>query len=333
MITVVEPGLLTTPQDAGRVGLMHLGVGRAGAFDAPSLRLANALAGNSHGACALEVTLFGPTLCFQRDAWIAVTGAPLPVRIDGEEQSMWSPLPLRSGQTLELGAMRHGCRAYLAVRGGFDLPCVLGSRSLDVNAALGPFGRPLRAGDALEMGSGSFFDIRSTAHGNKRKNEPDPISRKWRLDARHWFDAETPRALRLMPGTHGSRMDAVSREAVFAHEFRVGNDSNRVGARLGGARLQLSAPSEMVSEGCVAGTLQLPPSGEPIALGVEHPVSGGYPRIGQIAAVDLPRLAQCRPGDALRFVRCMPEDASRAFHEREQRLRKLESAILQRLRD
>lgn len=326
MITVVEPGLLTTPQDAGRRGLMHLGVGHAGAFDAPSFRLANALAGNARGACALdacalEIALLGPTLRFQRDAWIAVTGGPLPVRIDGDEQPMWSPLHLRSGQTLELGAMRLGCRAYLAVRGGFDLPFVLGSRSLDVNAALGPLSRPLRGGDVLA--------VREQPRMPPMQESP---SRKWRLDARHWHDAETPLTLRLMPATHTSRMNAASREALFAHEFRVGNDSNRVGVRLSGTRLQLSAPFEMVSEGCVAGTLQLPPSGEPIALGVEHPVSGGYPRIGQIAAVDLPRLAQFRPGDAVRFVRCTPEDALRALHEREQRLRKLESAILQRLR-
>ncbi|HWG10593.1 MAG TPA: biotin-dependent carboxyltransferase family protein [Rhodanobacteraceae bacterium] len=320
-VEVLKPGLLTTPQDAGRMDLTHLGIGRAGAFDAPALRLANALAGNPRDACALEITLFGPTLRFRRDAWIAVTGAPLPVRVDSDEQPMWSPLHLRSGQTLELGAAREGCRAYLAVRGGFDLAYVLGSRSLDVNAALGPFGHPLRAGDVLPVGDTSLVPA----------SQGTP-SRKWRLDARHWFDAAIPHTLRLTSGTHASRLDEDSREALFAREFRVGNASNRVGVRLQSTRLQLSTPFEMISEGCVAGTLQLPPSGEPIALGVEHPVSGGYPRIGQIAAVDLPRLAQCRPGDALRFTPCTAEAALRMLREREQRLRKLEIAILQRLR-
>ncbi|MBS0431354.1 MAG: hypothetical protein JSS21_02960, partial [Proteobacteria bacterium] len=159
-IEILKPGWLTTPQDLGRTGWMHLGIGRAGAFDVPALRLANALAGNPREACTLETTLLGPTLRFDEDAWIAVTGAPLSVRIGADERPMWSPLRVRTGETLALGAARTGCRAYLAVRGGFDFEPVLGSRSLDVNAALGPFGRPLRAGDVLKPGK--------TGDGNRK---------------------------------------------------------------------------------------------------------------------------------------------------------------------
>ncbi|HEY3521981.1 MAG TPA: biotin-dependent carboxyltransferase family protein, partial [Rhodanobacteraceae bacterium] len=281
-VEVVRPGLLSTPQDPGRTGFAHLGVGRAGAFDMPAFRLANALAGNGGDACALELTLLGPTLRFHCDARIAATGAPLPMQIDGVEQPMWSPLFMHAGQTLGLGATRKGCRAYLAVHGGFHFEPVLGSRSLDVNAALGPLQRPLRAGDVLQ--------IHETTGGRREAKA------NWSIDPRPWFDPES--ALRLVPGTHTYLLDDESRAALFSRAFEVGNDSNRVGVRLRGLRLQLSEPVELVSEACTAGTLQLPPSGEPIALGVEHPVSGGYPRIGQIAATDLPRLAQRRPGDA-----------------------------------
>ncbi len=314
-IEVVKPGLLTTPQDAGRSGLAHLGIGHAGAFDVPAFRIANALTGNAHDTCALELTLLGPTLRFHQDARIAVTGAPLPVWIDGVERAMWSPLCIRAGQTLTLGAMRSGCRAYLAVRGGFDFEALLGSRSLDVNAALGPLGRPLRAGDVLQM--------RETGDGGRE------VQARWSIDPRPWFDIGFP--LRLLPGTHTHLLDGGSHEALFSQVFQVGNDSNRVGVRLLGVQLRLTEPVELISEACIAGTLQLPPSGEPIALGVEHPVSGGYPRIGQITAVDLPRLAQVRPGDALRFAPCTLEQAQQALCERERKLREMETLIATRL--
>lgn len=339
-VEVLKPGLLTAPQDRGRFGYAHLGVGCAGAFDEPALRLANALAGNTCKACALEITLLGPTLKFHAEAWIAFSGAPVSARVENRVLPMWAPCFIPADSVLTLGALAQGCRAYLAVHGGLDFEPVLGSRSLDVNAALGPLGRPLRAGDVLkigtppEMGSGSFFPDSWRASFLPRKNEPDPIlnSPRWSIDPRPWFDANAGRPLRLMPGTHTHLLDVPSREALYAQSFRIAAESNRVGCRLEGAPLEFSQPVELVSEATVAGTVQLPPSGQPIALGAEHPVSGGYPRIGQIAAVDLPRLAQCRPGDALRFAPCSLEEARQALREREQQLREMETNIASRLK-
>ena len=331
-IEVLKPGLLTTLQDAGRPGFAHLGIGRAGAFDTPALRIANALCGNQSDACALEITLLGPTLRFHDDAWIAVTGAPIPLRINGVDQPAWAPVLATAGATVELGAMRSGCRSYLAVRGGFGATPILGSRSTDVNAQLGPFaGRPLRAGDAVEMGSGSFFSGNSRIRDNAKKNEPDPISLNWRLDPRPWFPDEAPATLRLLPGSHFDKLKKTSRKLLFLETFAMHADSNRVGLRLSGPALEFGEPVETVSEGCVPGILQLPPSGQPIAFGPECPVSGGYPRIGQIAAVDIPRLAQRRPGDTLRFTPCTFDDALRALRERERALTRLETGITARL--
>ena len=330
-VEVVKPGLLTTLQDAGRVGFAHLGVGRAGAFDAPALRIANALCGNPRNACALEITLLGPTLRFRADTWIALTGAAIPFRIDGIDRQSWAPVFVPAGATVVLGAMRSGCRGYLAVSRGFEVEPVLGSRSMDVNAQLGPLGgRPLRAGDVLEMGSGSFFAGNSRSRDSAKKNEPDPIS-NWRLDPRPWLANEPAQPLRLLPGIHLDRLTDNSRNLLFSREFTVQVDSNRVGLRLTGPKLDWTAPIEMVSEGCLPGLLQLPPSGQPIAFGPECPVSGGYPRIGQVAAVDVPRLAQLRPGDALRFTPCTFDDALRALGERERALRALEANIAARL--
>lgn len=320
-IEVLKSGLLTTFQDAGRPGFAHLGIGRAGAFDAPALRIANALCGNPCDACALEITLFGPTLRFHIDAWIAVTGAPIPFRIDGADQPTWAPVFVAAGSMVELGAMRSGCRSHLAVRGGFHTAPVLGSRSTDVNAQLGPFsGRPLRARDMLTMGAAVNL---APAAASKPMN--------WRLDPRPWFPEETPATLRLLPGSHFDRLKETSRKLLFSETFAVRADSNRVGLRLSGPALEFGEPVEMVSEGCVPGILQLPPSGQPIAFGPECPVSGGYPRIGQIAAVDIPRLAQRRPGDTLRFTCCTFDDALRALRERERALTRLETGIAARL--
>lgn len=319
-IEVIKPGWLTTLQDAGRNGHAHLGVGRAGAFDVPSLCVANALAGNPREACALEITLSGPALRFHGDAWIALTGAPAALRVEGEEANMWAPVPVAAGATVEIGTMPFGCRGYLAVAGGLAIEPVLGSRSTDLNAALGPLPRPLRSGDALATGVTDALPF-----------EPGATSASWSVDPRPWFDDDGEPALRLIPGPYLENLAEDPRNSLFSQSFSVDPASNRVGVRLRGRALEWRSSIEMVSEGCVPGLLQLPPSGQPIAFGPECPVSGGYPRLGTVAAVDLPRLAQRRPGDAVRFRPCTYEEAIDALRKREAALRRLEAVIHQRL--
>lgn len=317
VIEVLTAGLLTSLQDAGRRGYAHLGVGRAGAADAPALRLANALVGNSADACALEITLAGPRLRFVAEAEIALTGAPLSAEIDGQPLPGWSPIRVAAGSVLALGTARVGCRGYLAVGGGIAVEPVLGSRSQDLNAALGPFdGRPLAAGDRLPITAVSG---------------PSGVGlARWSLNSREWFDPVEPCPLRLLPGAHTEWLDSPSQIALWEREFRVGADSNRVGCRLDGPRLRLRAPLEPVSTGVVPGTVQLPPDGRPIVLLCEAPVSGGYPRIGQLAQVDLSRLAQLRAGDRLRFTPMTLDAASQLLAQREQSLLRLEAAIARR---
>lgn len=327
-VEVIKSGLLTTLQDRGRIGCAHLGVGRAGAFDAPALRIANALVGNPDDACGLEMTLLGPTLRFHRNAWIAATGAPLSLSVNGHDAPMWAPVHVSAGTHVVLGAMLTGCRSYLAVRGGFDIEPVLGSRSTDLNAALGPFkGHALQTGDTLKIGEG-VHGMRGRAVTSGRPSHPPPA---WRLDPRPWFDGAPPHSLRLIQGSHFSSLSTRSRKLLFDATFTVQANSNRVGLRLAGPKLAWDTPVEMISEAGIAGLLQLPPSGQPIVFGVECPVSGGYPRIGQVAAVDLPRLAQLRPGDALHFTPSTLAQALSALREREQALLRLEANIAARL--
>jgi biotin-dependent carboxylase-like uncharacterized protein len=322
-VAVIKTGLLSSLQDAGRPGYAAIGVGRAGAMDLPAWKLANALVGNRNGEAAIECTLLGPTLRFEQAACIALTGAPINARIDDFELPPWTTCMVPAGSVLQLGGMAVGCRSYLAVRGGFDVAMVLGSRSCDLHAGLGdPGGRGLRAGDVLPVGARSTLPAWRTGHQAKALN--------WGLDPQPWFDfARSP--VDLLRGSHWQQLDAGSQRQVFDNRFQMSKDSNRTASRLDGQTLQLKAPLELISEAALPGTMQLPPSGQPMVLMAEAPVTGGYPRIGQVAAVDLSRLAQRRPGDNVFFRECTLANALSRLAERERALGRLLDQIAQRL--
>ena len=322
-ITVIKPGLLSSLQDAGRPGHAALGVGRAGAVDLPAWQLANALVGNLRGEAAIECTLTGPSLRFEQAVVIALSGAAITARVGEYSVPMWTTCHLPAGSVLHLGGMTSGCRSYLAVRGGFDVPALLGSRSSDLHAHIGyVHGRALRAGDVLPVGAAAALP------GSPTGNEVQPLH--WSLDPQPWFDFAR-RPLALLRGSHWSRLDAASQQLLLGGKFALSKDSNRTASRLDGHTLQLQEPLELISEAALPGTLQLPPSGQPIALLAEAPVTGGYPRIGQIAAVDLPRLAQRRPGDTVCFRETTLDEALTRLAARQQRLASLLATIAQRL--
>jgi biotin-dependent carboxylase-like uncharacterized protein len=320
MIEILATGLLSSLQDHGRIGQAHLGIGRSGAADLPAMTLANALVGNAPQACALEMTLQGPRLRLHQSTTIALAGAPMPkASCNGVPLPMWRPVTCQAGSEIRFGAMRSGCRSYLAVAGGFDVEAWLGSRSTDLNAGLGPLGgRALREGDELPLGPAGCVP-------------GDPVH--WSLDPGPWFnDDATPHVLRLLAGSHTPELDDASRQALETREFRISADSNRVGVRIqSDVPLKLRDHLELVSEGTVPGVMQLPPGGQPILLLNEHPVTGGYPRIAQLAAVDLPRLAQCRPGDRLHFTWIKLEQAHAMFERSKQSLELLMDQIARRL--
>ncbi|TAL91746.1 MAG: biotin-dependent carboxyltransferase [Rhodanobacter sp.] len=321
-VSVLKPGLLSTLQDGGRPGHAAIGVGRAGAMDVPAWRLANALVGNRGDEAAIECTLLGPTLRFECATWMALTGAPIQAHVGACELPPWTACQIPAGSVLQLGGMAAGCRSYLSVRGGFDVAPVLGSRSSDLHARLGhKAGRPLQTGDVLPIGRAC------AAGGSELVDAVRALS--WRLDPQPWFDfAGEP--VMLLRGRHWSQLDEVSQERLHGARFHVGKDSNRTASRLDGQTLHLRTPLELISEAALPGTVQLPPSGQPIVLMAEAPVTGGYPRIGQVAAVDLPRVAQRRPGDAVCFRHGTLNQAMARLAEREQALAALLKQIGQR---
>lgn len=318
-VTVLKAGLLSSLQDGGRPGHAASGLGRAGAMDRPAWRLANALVGNSGDEAAIECTLLGPTLRFEHAATIALTGAELSARVGERNLPLWTRCRLPAGSVLQLGGMRIGCRSYLAIGGGFDAPVLLGSRSSDLHAHVG---RALQAGDELPTG---------VADPQRDLFRDDAVSAlHWGIDPQPWFDfAGQP--LDLLPGSHLDALDDDSRQNLFGAGFVVSRDGNRTATRLDGRTLSLKAPLELISEPALPGTMQLPPSGQPIVLMAEAPVTGGYPRIGQLAAVDLPRLAQRRPGDSVRFRECTLETAVARLLTQRQALEAMLATIAQRL--
>ena len=226
---------------------------------------------------------------------------------------------LPAGSVLQLGGMSRGCRSYLAARGGFDVPPLLGSRSSDLHARIG---RALQAGDVLPIGAAAPLRALPARH--------DVCVLGWGPDPQPWFDFAR-RPLALLHGSHWAAMDSASQRQLYGGHFTLSKDSNRTASRLDGHALHLAEPLELVSEAVLPGTLQLPPSGQPIVLQAEAPVTGGYPRIGQLAAVDLPRLAQLRPGDTVCFRETGMDEALARLAAHRQRLTRMLDAIAQRL--
>lgn len=281
MLTVLTPGPLATIQDRGRPGWAAIGVPRSGAADRSAADLANRLVGNDPAAATVEVTAGGLRLRAERTVLVAVTGAPAPLDIDGRPAPLNAPVTLRAGSVLTLGLPPVGLRSYLAVRGGVDAVPVLGSRSTDTLSGLGP-GR-LAEGDRLPVGTLAA---------------DEPV-----VDVAAVRGPSSRPVLRVLPGPRRDWLAAAAWEALTTAEWTVTADSDRVGLRLAGPRLERARDGELPSEGLVPGALQVPPDGAPVLFLADHPVTGGYPVLAVVASADLGAAAQLRPGDRLRFRR------------------------------
>ena len=276
-LAVEASGPFTTVQDLGRHGLAHLGVPRSGAADRASLRLANRLVGNPEGNAGLEVLGGGLRLTAMGDAVVAVTGARCPVHVDGRPQGPEVSLQLRAGDSLRLGTVTAGVRVYVSVRGGLDVPEVLGSRSYDQLGDFGPM--PLRAGDLLAIGD---------AAAGPACWEPVPVP--------------APASSVTLRVLAGPRVDWLTGgvASLTRATWRVADTSNRSGLRLIGPSLDRRV-GELASEGLLPGAVQVPADGQPILLGPDAGVTGGYPVVAVVLDADLDLAGQLAPGATLRF--------------------------------
>ena len=282
MIEVLRAGLCDLVMDQGRPGWGALGVPAGGAADPAALAAANRLVGNARDAAGLEITLSGPVLRFPLGGVAALTGARfVATRSSGAAVGWNETLLLAAGETLTLAQVESGCRCWLAVRGGLAVPPVMGSRSTFLPASFGGFqGRALQAGDVLPTGEAG--------------------DEGWLLRAQP-PSGETQDYLRVVVGPQAGQFDDAGLAAFFSGSYRVAAASDRRGLRLTGLAVT-HCRAELPSQGVLPGAIQVPPDGQPIILGWDGPVTGGYPVIAGVIAADWPRLAQLSPGDVVRFA-------------------------------
>jgi len=274
-VTILESGPLATIQDRGRAGQAALGIPASGACDRTSYALSNRLVGNRLGAGAIEVTVGGLVLHADTDLVIAITGAPCP------GVPLNAPAQLKAGSVLRLGPPRTGLRTYVAIRGGIDVPPVLGSRSTDLLSGLGP--APLTAGQTVCVG---------------RSYEPMPG-----VDLAPVADPLGGEVfVRVTPGPRRDWFTDAGWQSLITQTYQVSSNSNRVGVRLDGTPLDRARTGELASEGMAHGAIQIPPSGTPVIFLADHPVTGGYPVIAYVREADLDTCAQLRPGQSLRLT-------------------------------
>jgi antagonist of KipI len=337
-LRIVGAGLLTTVQDLGRPNHQRQGIPVGGAMDRMALRVGNALIGNEEGAAALEATLVGPTIAFERAVLIAITGADLEATVDGRRIPTWHPVCVPRGATLRFGKAAVGCRAYIALAGGIEVPPVFGSRSTYLRASFGGYeGRALRVGDVVDVGEPSALSraigdsVRgsapSTATVSARGETNSVVVARWSagVTLRPRYSSEP--VVRLVAGAHTDALARESRAALAGSSFRVSASSDRMGYRLEGQTLALRRPMELLSEAVTFGTVQLPPGGAPIVLMADRQTTGGYPRIGEVASIDLPLIAQLKPGDRLRFRLVSLEHAQRWYLAEERELAQARAGI------
>lgn len=322
-IQVVQPGLMTTIQDLGRFGSQKYGVVVSGSMDAYALRIANILVGNEEHEGAIEMTLLGATLQFTTDTLIALTGGDFQPTIDGKPAPMWRPLLIPKGAILKCTSAIKGCRGYISFAGGFDIPAVMNSKSTYTRAQLGGFnGRALQKKDRLSCGKMNAQN-KAILQLVKKENDYVPWSATGHACVQY---TQTP-TIRVLPGTEFERFDKASQQQFVQQTYTLTTEADRMGYRLAGVPLTLREPFSLLSEGVTYGTIQVPPSGQPIILMADCQTTGGYPKIGQVISADLPKLAQLQPNAAIQFKQVTVAEAEQAFFEKKQIIQATERAI------
>jgi len=309
-LNIIRAGFLTSVQDLGRTGFRQFGVTTSGALDSFALRVANLLVGNDEGAAGLEITLGGLQLRFEDERIVAWCGGEFDVQIGSQALPAGHVAHLQAGDELKFGRAQIGCRCWLAISGGIDVPVVLGSRSTDLRANFGGFeGRTLRDGDQISLGK---FRQSKTAAARGISSWTAPHD--WASPAsRH-------PSLRFIRGVDWNRFNDVTIQRLMQHEFSVSPDSDRMGVRFDGSELKREDETDLISEAVAPGTIQVPPSGKPILLLGDCQTIGGYPKMAHVITVDLGIAAQLRAGDGVRFFEVSLQDAYRLLMERERDL-------------
>lgn len=302
-LLVLAPGPYTTVQDKGRFGYQQIGVPSSGAIDQFAFRVANLLVGNPEESAVLEITVVGPQLAVLREVDLALTGAEMGFELNHDPIECWKTIRVKPGDVISIQQVKSGCRGYLAVSGGIDVPEVMGSRSTYVGGKLGGYkGRTLIKGDIIQSVDGSLL------------NKPRYLPESWIPR----YSEEV--LLNAIPGPQDDFFDE-GMETFFQSEFSVTVKADRMGYRLQGPSIQLKEemPKSIISEPTMPGGVQIPADRQPIILLAEQTV-GGYAKIATVISPDLSRVAQAIPGNTVRFEQVSLESAHRLYHEQAYRM-------------
>ena len=300
-IIFLSPGLLTTIQDAGRLGYQQYGFATGGALDKRAMTMANLLVGNEPGEAVLEMTLLGAEMEFTHDNVIAITGGLCEPTRNVEPVPMYAAIQMHAGDTLAIGAVKDGCRIYVSFAGGLNVPSVMGSKSTQIKYGLGGYeGRALKLGDEIP-----FLNPRKDTSNLAKRTLPVPIKQPG------------VQTLRVVMGPQAASFTRESVATFLKEEYAVTNESDRMGYRLEGKALSFTNGADIISDAIALGSVQVPASGKPIVLLCDRQTVGGYAKIATVISMDIPVIAQCKMGDKVRFEAIAVSAAQRLYKRQE----------------
>jgi antagonist of KipI len=311
-IRILKPGLFTTIQDKGRKGYQQYGMPTAGAMDEFSLRIANILVGNNDFEACLEATMMGPEISFEVETVISVTGGDLSPKINNRVIDMWKSIKIQKGDILSFGALRSGCRSYIAFAGGFTVPEVMGSKSTYVRGGIGGYeGRAFKKDDLIVLKgtylTGEFVEKVVPA-----------------CEVPTYSNIYT---IRVIIGPQEEYFTEEAIKTFLGSEYVISNEADRMGYRLSGEKLQHRNGADIISDGIALGSIQVPGHGLPIIMMADRQTTGGYPKIATVISSDISMLGQTKPGDKIKFSAVSITEAHNILLEHENLVKRIKEEI------
>lgn len=309
-IKITNPGLFTTIQDKGRWGYQRFGMSVAGAMDHFSLRVANMLVGNTEYDAVLETTFLGPEIIFNCDEIISITGADMSPKINGNPVSMWTSIFVQKGDKLNFSGVKSGLRGYIAFSRGLDIPEIMDSKSTFVRGSLGGFeGRKLKSGDEISLGNKNLNDTGSYI--------PKEFIPKYKSDS----------TVRVVMGPQDDYFTEESKEIFLNSKYTITSEADRMGYRLDGPKIAHKEGADIISDGIVFGSIQIPGHGSPIVMMADRQTTGGYTKIATVITPDLSILAQMGPGSTMDFKAISIEESHEVYKEYENKFKEIQDFI------
>ncbi len=307
-IRVNNPGMYTTVQDLGRKDYEQYGMPVSGSMDQYAHRVANLLVGNKESEAVFEMTILGATYTFEEDTVISITGANMMPMLNNKTQvGMWRSILICKGDTIKFNGAKSGCRCYLAIAGGIDVPKVMGSKSTYVRAQIGGFeGRPIKKEDMIAISESELVQLNGRFINSKYIPK---------------YDKKIE--LRVVLGPQDDAFTKNGIEIFFNSIYKVSNEFDRMGYRLEGKKIEHEKPADIISDGIVKGAIQIPGHGNPIIMLSDCQTTGGYTKIAHVISSDLWKIAQAKSGDEIRFKSIDVYESHEIFKKQEQSIEEI----------